>query len=454
VIPVPLLLALQQPTPAPDTGAGRPCVLEVDSIGHSGTQRDLGGGVQNIFAGGGVVAHCRGTTTTLYADSTAWYGGENRLDLLGHVRIRDTSLSLDANLVNYYRLQERLDAHNNVVAVNKSNGSVLRGPNLTYWRAAAGIRDTVEMYATQRPTIEYRGAGVADTVEPYIIIADRVRFKGNDRMWAGGHSTIDRSDFAAQSDSMLLDQTTGVGVLIGKPRLEGKGPQGYVLTGTRVELGLTNREIHLVKALGDGKATSADWTLTADTIHLVVDHRKLQQALAWGTTIRPHAVSALQDIQADSLVLDVPDQVLTEGRGFGHAFSASRHDSTVTVSFGDCTTAKQDCMLACIGPDVNCIAGDSLTARWAQEPDSSGTPRNRIRRIIARGSARAVTHMEGGADSTATGPAINYSRGQVIDITLQQSRIDLVRVTGRADGVHLEPRPPAPPDTTARKDST
>jgi hypothetical protein len=449
-----MVLALQQPIAPTDTGGARPCVLDVDSIGHHANQQDLGGGLQNLFAGGGVYAHCRGTSTTLYADSSAWYGAANRLDLLGHVRIRDSALALDANLVNYYRLQERLDAHNNVVAVNKSNGSVLRGPNLTYWRAAQGIRDTVEMYATQRPTIEYRGSGVADTVEPYIIIADRVRFKGNDRMWAGGHSTIDRSDFGAQSDSMLLDQVSGQGVLVGTPRLEGKGPQGYVLTGTRIELRLQDREVRLVKALGDGKATSADWTLTADTIHLAVEQRKLQQALAWGSDLRPHAISALQDIQADSLVLDVPDQVLTEGRGFGRTFSASRHDSTVSVSFGDCTTSKQDCMLTCIGPDVNCIAGDTLTARWAQEPDSSGTPRNRIRRIIARGAARAVTHLTGRTDSTATGPALNYSRGKVIDISLKQARIDRVRVAGQADGVHLEPLPPAPPDTAAQKDST
>lgn len=452
---VPLLLALQQPTVAPGTGAGRPCVLEVDSIGHSGTQRDLGGGVQNIFAGGGVFAHCRGTATTLYADSTAWYGGENRLDLLGHVRIRDTSLALDANLVNYFRLQERLDAHTDVVAVNKSNGSVLRGPNLTYWRAAQGIRDTVEMYATQRPTIAYRGAGVADTVEPYIIIADRVRLRGNDRMWTGGRSTIDRSDFGAQSDSMLLDELAGFAVLVGRPRLEGKGARGYVLTGTRIELRLEGREVRLVMALGDGKATSTDWTLTADTIHLAIADRKLQHALAWGSTLRPHAVSALQDIQADSLALDLPDQVLTEGRGFGHTFSASRHDSSVSVAFGDCA-AGQECLLACIRPEVNCIAGDTLTARWAQEPDSAGTPRNRIRRIIARGSARAVTHPAGRADSTAAPqrPALNYSRGTVIDIALKQARIDRVRVSGEADGVHLEPRPPAPADTTAQKDST
>jgi hypothetical protein len=449
-----MLLALQQPVapPAADSTRGRPCLLVVDTVGHEGRQVEVGPGMQNIYAGGGVRAHCQGTTTTLASDSMVWNALTNRLDLLGTVRIRDTSLTLDANLAAYYRLEERLEAHNNVVAVNRNNGSVLRGPNLVYWRAARGIRDTVEMYATQRPTIQYRGAGAADTTEPYVIIADRVRFKGNDRMWSGGKSTIDRSDFAAQSDSMALDQIAGLGVLVGSPRVQGKGPQTYTLTGTRIELGLQARDVRLVKALGDGKATSTEWTLAADTIHLAIERRKLQQAFAWGTKVRPRAVSALQDIRADSLALDVPDQVLTEGRGFGRAFSASKRDSTVAAVKADCTSDNTDCLVSCVMVSIDCIAGDTLTARWAQERDSVGAQRSRIRQIIARGSARALSHLYS-RDST-TGPALNYSRGKSIDILLKQARIDRVTVGGRADGVHLEPRPPAPPDTTAERDST
>jgi hypothetical protein len=450
------LFALQQPAvPPPDTGRGRPCVVEIDSIGHNYREVVQATGIKSYHAGGGVLAHCQGTHTTLSTDSIAHYPAFGRADLIGRVHIRDTTIALDANFVSYFVRDERLEAHTNVVAVNKSNGSVLRGPNLTYWRATPGIRDTLEMFATQRPTIQYRGGGAADTTEPYVIVADRVRFKGSDRMWAGGRSTIDRSDFAAQGDSMMLDQAAGLGVLIGKPRVQGKGPQSYTLTGTRIELALQAKEIRLVKALGNGKATSTDWVLTADTIHLAIERRKLQQALAWGgagkSALRPHAISALQDIRADSLALDVPDQVLTEGRGFGKAFSASKRDSTVANVRAQCTGDNTDCLTSCLRIAVDCITGDTLTARWGQDPDSTGVPRSRIHRIIARGSARALTHMYG--RDTTSGPTLNYSRGKSIDIVLKQARIDRVTVGGRADGVHLEPRPPVT-DTTAKKDST
>ncbi len=434
------VILVQQPAPPADTTGGRPCVVEIDSVGGRAQQVEVRKGETNVFAGGGVFAHCRGTGSTLSADSVAWFAGVGRFDMLGQrhlVHIRDTSLTLDAANASYFLRQERLEAHKNVVAVNRNTGSVLRGPNLTYYRAAKGVRDTLELYASSRPTIEYRATADSGGGEPYLIVGDRVRFKGNDRMWGGGRVTIDRSDFAARGDSMQLDQASGFGVLVGKPQVEGKGSRSYTLTGTRIELGLRGREVHLVKALGEGVATGSDWRLTADTIHLHIDRKKLQQAFAWGPrdSIHAKAVSTLHTIRADSLALDLPDEVLTEARAFGHAFSTSRKDASKAA-------------------DVNWIAGDSLTARWAQEPDSTGKPKSALRRLLSRGAARSFSHLYNERDTTRGGPSLNYSRGAMIDITIKADKIDHVIVggpPGRADGVQLEPKPPAPADTTKKK---
>ncbi len=428
-----MLLAAQQPA---DTtpGHGRPCQVAIDRMTRA--RQESQGAATNYFGGGGVRAHCKDTpSTTLAADSMAYYSALGRLDLFGHVQIRDTTIALDANSASYYTGDERLEAHNNVVVVNKRTGSVLRGPNLRYLRAVAGIRDTVEMFATSRPTVEYREA--PDSGEPYIIIGDRLRFKGDDRVWAGGQVTVDRSDFASKSDSLLLDETTGIGVLVGRPRVEGKGGKTYTLVGTRIELGLEHREITLVKALGQGKATGDDWTLTADTIHLLVGDKKLQQALAWvgeGSKARAHAVSSLYTIDADSIAVDTPGEVLTESRAYRNALSRAKRDSATAPA------------------DIDWIAGDSLTAKFVQEKDSTGREHSRLQQIIARGAARALTHHFDDRDTTAA-PAINYSRGQRIAVLLRGAKVDRIVVAGKADGVHLEPRPPAPPapaDTTKK----
>jgi len=433
-----LVAFVQQPASSPDTAGGRPCTIVIDSVGRQAQQVEVRVGETNVFAGGGVLAHCQGTGSTLAADSVAWFAGLKRFDMIGQknlVHIRDTAITLDAVTAAYFLRQERLEAHKNVVAVNRNSGSVLRGPNLTYYRALKGVRDTLEMYASGRPTIDYRGT--ADSAEPYVIVADRVRFKGNDRIWGGGAVTIDRSDFAARGDSMQLDQVAGFGLLLGKPRVEGKGAESYTLTGTRIELGLRGHDIRLVKALGDGVATGADWRLTADTIHLHIDRKKLQLAFAWGPkdSVHARAVSSSTTIRADSLALDVPDQVLTEVRAFGHAHSTMKRDST----------ARRDST-----PDW--ITGDSLTAHWAPPADPAGggarQPKSTLHRVVSRGSARAFTRQYNQRDSL---PSLNYSRGAMIDISLAGGRIERVTVTGRADGVQLEPLPPAPPDTTKKK---
>jgi len=431
-----ILALLQQPAALPppsDSGAGRPCTIVIDSIGGLYRQAVPAPGDTNRFAGGGVLAHCEGTGSTLSSDSVAMYGRQRRMDFVGHVVIRDTALALDANFASYYLRDERLEARRDVVARNRRSGSVLRGPHLDYYRAARGVRDTVEMFANSRPTVEYRQA--ADSGEPYLIVGDRLRFKGDDRVWAGGKVTVDRSDFASRSDSLMLDETRGLGVLVGHPRVEGKGGKTYTLVGTRIELGLEQREIRLVKALGEGKATGDDWTLTADTIHLLVADRKMQQAFAWvgeGSKARAHAVSSLYTIDADSIAIDTPAEVLTESRAFGRALSQAKRDSATAAA------------------DIDWIAGDSLTARFVQEKDSTGREHSRLQQILARGAARALTHHLDERDSTAA-PAINYSRGKRIAVVLRGAKIDRVTVAGTADGVHLEPRPPAPPDTTAKK---
>ena len=424
------------------TGAGRPCRVAVDSMGHYAETTNPAG-EKTTNGGGGVLAHCVGTGTTISADSFAHYGALGRLDLIGRVQIRDTGFALDARLARYYLREERLEAHNNVVAVNRRTGSVLRGPNLNYWRAAPGVRDTVELYATQRPTVEYRQQERGDTTaaEPYIIVSDRLRMKGDDRVWAGGKVTIDRSDFAARSDSMMMDQTRGVGVLIGgTPSVEGRGgrtttggsAKNYTLVGTRIELALAQRDIRAIKAMGKGQATGSDWILTADTIDLRVADKLLQQTFAWGDSLRPHAVSTLYTIQSDSLAIDSPGEVLTESRAFGDAFSTAKRDSATTAN------------------ETDWITGDSLTIRFVQEQDSiTKANRSRLRELVSRGSARALTHHPPDSrDTTHTGPAINYSRGNRITVAMLRDRIERVVVAGKADGVHLEARPPAPADTS------
>ena len=135
-----------EPAAAP---APRVCVVVIDSMARATAQG------QNYFGGGGVLAHCQNQPTTMSSDSLAWFAADNELRMIGNVHFRDSTAVLDADHLTYWRLQERLFAIGRVYTRNLVTGSDLRGPNLDYYRVAPGVRDTVELIASGRPTIHF-----------------------------------------------------------------------------------------------------------------------------------------------------------------------------------------------------------------------------------------------------------------------------------------------------------
>jgi hypothetical protein len=267
-----------------------------------------------------------------------------------------------------------------------------------------------------------------------VIVGDRVRMKGEDRVWAGGRATINRSDLAASADSMRLDTGRGQdGVLVQDAQVRGLGKDPFSLAGNRINLRLEANELTYVQADGAGRATSADWTLVADTIGLDVNLRVLEQTTAWGSGTRPHATSSTYEILADSLALDTPAKVLTEARAFGSAWVASGEDTTA---------GSRDW-----------LRGDTVTARFATT-DSAGMSKTVVRRVESWQQASSFYQVK---DPARPGrPSLNYARGTRIVVQMRADSaggVERVDIQGKVDGVQLEPTAPAAPDTTAKADT-
>jgi hypothetical protein len=419
----------------PRTAAAQNCVFQIDNVDRQGSVSETSSGT-NYFAGGNVRLSCRGLPITMQSDSVAAYGG-NIVHFIGNVKYRDSTLTMDADRGTYFKNGEKWEARGRVVTRNLKNGSTLTGPALDYFRVVKGVRDTIEMFSTGRPRIEYATTDArARPLEPYIIVADRVRMKGNDRLWAGGKVTIDRSDFAARSDSLRLDTgKASDGTLVsGKPEMRGLGRDSFHLSGRRLDLKLDQRELTYVTAKGDGHAVSKEWDLVADTIGLDLNNRKLDQTLAWGDSIRPYAVSPLYAMRADSLALDTPGQRLKEVRGFGASWLGGTIDSA----------SKQR----------DWIRGDTVVASFVQR-DSAGTSRSALNRIVARKGAQSY-HVDPNMRYPDR-PSINYARGDVIVMTMKhgvRTGVDRVDIRGQVDGIQLEAEAPRPPDSLRTRADT
>ncbi len=408
-----------KPKPAP-VGQSQRCTFQIDNVDRQGAVNETPSGT-NYYAGGNVRLSCRGMQISMASDSVAAYGG-NVVQFIGNVKYRDSSISMDADFGTYYKTGERWEARGNVDTKNLKTGSTLTGPSLDYFREVKGVRDTLEMFAVGRPKINYVEADSAGgkKLEPYLIVADRVRFKGNDRIWAGGKVTVDRSDFAARSDSMRLDTGKGSdGTLVGgEPILRGLGTDSFRLTGKRIDLALAERELSRVIAKGQGHALNKDWDLTADTIALDLKDRKLEHTRSWGKETRPYAVSPSYAMRADSLALDSPGQLLREVRGYGKAWLGGTVDSATK--------------------DRDWLRGDTVTARFTPS-DSAGKKRAVLSRIEARRGAQSY-HLDRNPKAPQR-PSINYARGDAITVTMKNTAaggVDRVDIRGKVDGIQLE----------------
>jgi hypothetical protein len=423
---------------APRTGEAQQdntCRFQLERGGQQGVQSG-----NNFFAGGGVVIRCFGTAVRMSSDSVAYYAPPSDLvQFIGNVRYEDTTISMTATNGTYFKNGERWEARGNVVTRNLETGSTLTGPSLDYYRALKGVRDTIEMYAIGRPRINYIPTDSAGTAEePYIINADRVRMKGNDRVWAAGRVTIDRSDFAATADSMRLETgPVGDGTLVGTPVLRGLGTDSFNLSGRRIDLDLDNRSLTYVLAGGNAHAVTVDLDLVGDTIGLDVADRKLVQTIAWGDTIRPYAFSPDFAMRADSIAFDTPGQKLTESRAYGNGWVGGAVDSASTER--DCSKDYRIC---------DWLVGDTVLARFA-ERDSAGNVRTVLQRVDAIKTARAhyrTEKEEGGP------PGVTYSRADRITVLMKSGSkqgVDRVELQGKVDGVQLDPLKPGtvPADT-------
>ena len=356
------------------------------------------------------------------SDSTAWYQDLGRFDMVGSVQLRDTTVMLDADSARYFLEDERLEAYGNVRLVNISSGTVLTGPNLTYWRAVPTLRDTTELLATERPTVEYRGTDDSTEIEPYVILGDVVRLNGADQAWASGNVTIDRSDFHAAADSAALDLVANDGILVGQASVDGgesgdaadSNSTGYHLVGREIAFTSVDNQLNWVQARDSAHAESSDFTITADTVEFAIASDQVQGGSAWGTTSQPEAVSSTNQITADSLAIDSPNQVLQELRGYGSARAISVKDS--------------------LDEDPDWIAGDTLVAKFAE----TDLEQRYLDTLVAVGKAAAFYRMY--SDAGGEVPDINYSRGESITAIFTVAGLRTVHVRGATDGVHLEGR--------------
>ena len=239
----------------------RRCSLEVLNVDREGAQLTPFDGYVNYFGGGNVRLGCVGQNVRLGGDSLISLSGDV-VFLFKNARYSDETIRLVADSLVYSRQSERIEARGAVTVTNIRTGSTITGPHLDYLRAVAGMRDSAEVQAHERPTVRYvptRLSRDTATPEPYVIVADRLRGLGSSHLWGSGQVTIDRGSLLGTGDSMYY-RTSGTNDLeligiVGLAGVSDTARDSLQIDGKRVILELANDDLRRVRALG--KATCA-----------------------------------------------------------------------------------------------------------------------------------------------------------------------------------------------------
>lgn len=409
----------------------RRCQLIVENVARQGVlNKVLGSSTQNYFGGGDVRLRCKSQPVHIWADSIASYSGQV-VQFIGHFRYEDETAKVTSDFGTYYKDTERWDATGNVIYLNTEDRSKLEGPMATYRRRIKGVNELEEVFAERRPRLTLAAKDTAKRAEePYIVVADRIRMRGRELMWAGGTVTIDRSDLRGRGDSLQLDNGKGsTGALIGHASIRRAAADSFALEAKRIDLGLKNRELTGVVGRDTAKLTSKDLDLLAETIALKMEARQVVQTLAWGKSPRPEALADDYQVRGDSLAVDTPQEQLHELRAYRHAWVGFKPD-----------TGKGE---------RDWLAGDSIVGSFAQRGTPTG-PKSTLQRLEARHNAASFYRM-GGPGNPDGRPSINYARASKILLTMLMGdsvKVDRVDMVGQVDGMQLQPK--AAVDTTKR----
>jgi hypothetical protein len=297
---------------------------------------------------------------------------------------------------------------------------------MEYYRVAPGIRDMSTMIAPGRPTIKVvQTDSTGKPSEPVTIIANTVTMRGDSTVFASGKVEITRPDVLAKGDSASLDSRSEFARLMKGPSITARGDRPFVLTGSVIDLYGKARMVERVLSKGKAKSVSNDATLTADTLDFRMGSGRLQRVYGWGES-RSRAFNPSYDIVADSLDVRMPEQRLREVYAVGDAYAQSVPDTTRLH------TTEHDW-----------LRGDTIFAYFDSSAkvvnDSASQPA--IETLLAVGHARSFYQIAP-RDTAAIGPAINYVRGERINVAFANRTVDSVTIIGQAAGVYADPTTP------------
>ena len=387
-------------------------------------------------------------------DSAVWRQVEETGLMIGNVRYRDTTRTLNSERLTFYGARDEVVATEDVRLVRIANGAKLEGPRVSFTRTPFVGSRTV---ATGRPRMTLpatrtgRGAGPETVVD-----ADVAEFVGESEASASGEVVMTRGAIRATAARASFSETAARAVLYEDAVISG---EGFDLSGDSISAGFEFGEIRSIHAFEQATASGQRFRLLADQIRARLEGDQVEMIWAFGEG-RSLASSARLTLAGDSIEFAFMDGVADSVSAVGAAAAEQETGPTdpLTASPGpvaipgeiqaegdSLVEAASDLVEPALGiaPGSSWIAGDTVRA-WFEpdptvivDPASQESGNARIRRLRALGGARSF--FAAVRDSTRSlDPSRNYLLGSTIQIDFEGGEPQTLSGTD-AIGVYLEP---------------
>ncbi len=417
---------------APAQGVNR-CPLNIRRAGERVERPDpTQEGAITAFIGGPVTVSCGDAVMT--GDSAVWRQATQQAVMIGNVRYRDTTRTLNSERLTYNGTRDEVIAVNDVQLVRISSGAMLEGPRVTFTRSPFAGSRTV---ATERPRMTLpSGRDGAGEGQLTIVDADVAEFVGESEAFASGNIEMVRGDIRASAERARFSETAERAVLYEDAVIAG---EGFDLAGDSIVAGFELGELKTIHAFEHAVASGNRFKLQADQIRARLLGDQVEIIWAFG---EGRSLAASSDFTLAGVSIEF---AFVEGRAdsvsaIGAAAAEHRADS---ISIGEAELTEP---VFSIADGASWIAGDTVKA-WFEADDrlnpESVTERGsepgeaRIRRLRAVGEARSFYSAV--RDSTRSPePSRNYLLGSEIEISFEAGEASTLSGVD-AIGVFLEP---------------
>ena len=370
-----------------------------------------------------------------------------RIDLYQNVIVRDSARTLTAEQVVFFIQRRELQSTGHAVLTERATGSVIRGNIVNLLEKTAQRESRID--AVGNPTAIAQAVIIRDVAgkpgqrDTTTLDAQQITITGEESFRAIGTARMRRDSLVASGHFIEYMDATRTMEIAGIARVT---LPRYTLVGDSITARTSETdEIESVLSRHNMRLESEDMNVRAGALRLVFANGGIERmtAMRWPYVIagQPAAPRARVDspefhMEADSIDVLAPDQQIREAVAIGNA----QGERITPDSLKRFIPEADPEVAALIANDW--MRGDTVRAFFAPNPEKAKNPEASDRimeRLLASGTPAQSMYRMRDAENPSQRMSINYLVAAMIEVTFVEGAAELLRASGDAKGVYLQP---------------